>query len=263
MNRRTLALTLSVLSLAAAAGFAQSPAVIKVGATPVPHAELLALVADDLAAAGYRLEVIEFTDYVTPNVALAEGQLDANFFQHAPYLESFASSRGLSLEVAGAVHIEPLGVYSRKYRSLDALPRGATIAIPNDPTNEGRALILLAARGLITLKPGAGLEATLRDIATNPKKLRFRELDAAQLPRTLADVDASVINGNYALPAGLSPVKDAIAIEGPGSPYANVVAVRAGDADDPRIVALVAALRSPKVRDYILSAYGGGVVPAF
>ncbi len=262
MNRKALAL--SVLSLVATLSFAQAPQrVLKVGATPVPHAELLRLVESDLAAQGIKLELVEFTDYVTPNIALAEGQLDANFFQHVPYLESFSAERKLSLEVAGVIHVEPLGVYSKKYKSLDALPNGATIAIPNDPTNEGRALLLLASKGLITLKPGAGLKATLRDIAANPRKFKFRELEAAQLPRTLADVSASVINGNYAIPAGLNPVKDAIALEGAESPYANVIAVRKGESSDPRIIALVAALRSPKVKEFILATYGGGVVPAF
>lgn len=264
MNRKVPALV--VLSLAATLAFGQAPAapvVLKVGATPVPHAELLALVKADLAAQGITLEVIEFTDYVTPNIALAEGQIDANFFQHVPYLESFSAERGLSLEAAGVIHVEPLGVYSKKYRSLAELPSGATIAIPNDPTNEGRALILLAAKGLITLKPGAGLKATVRDIAANPRKFKFKELEAAQLPRTLADVAAAVINGNYAIPAGLNPVKDAIALEGAESPYANIVAVRKGQSKDPRIVALVAALRSQKVKDFILKTYGGGVVAVF
>ncbi|GAB1454742.1 MAG: MetQ/NlpA family ABC transporter substrate-binding protein [Spirochaetia bacterium] len=262
MNRKALAL--SILWLIATISFAQTPQrILKVGATPVPHAELLRLIEPDLAAQGIRLQLVEFTDYVTPNIALAEGQLDANFFQHVPYLESFSAERKLSLEVAGIIHVEPLGIYSKKYHSLSDLPQGASIAIPNDPTNEGRALLLLASKGLITLKPDAGLKATLREIASNPRKFKFKELDAAQLPRTLRDVDASVINGNYAIPAGLNPVKDAIAIEGAESPYANIIAVRKGDTIDPRIVALVAALRSTKVRDFILASYGGGVVPAF
>ncbi len=241
----------------------QDKKVLTVGATPVPHAELLALVADDLAAEGIELKIVEFTDYVTPNVALAEGQLDANFFQHLPYLESFATEKGLSLVSAFAVHVEPLGLYSGRAKSLEELADGASIAVPNDPTNEGRALLLLQAKGLIKLSDAAGLKGTSADIVENTKKLKFKELEAAQLPRVLQDVDAAVINGNYALESGLNPVKDALILEGAESPYANIVAVRAGTENDPRILALAKALRSEKVKEFILSKYSGGVVAAF
>jgi D-methionine transport system substrate-binding protein len=256
----------AIVSLVAVLGLgacARKTEALKVGATPVPHAELLKLVQPDLAAKGIKLEIVEFTDYVTPNIALAERQLDANFFQHVPYLESFASERKLELESAGTVHVEPLGLYSKKYARVEDLPKGATIALPNDPTNEGRALILLASKGLIKLQAEAGLKAGPAQIAENPKGFKFKELEAAQLPRTLVDVDASIINGNYALESGLNPVKDALILEGADSPYANIVAVRKGEAKDPRILALLSALQSQKVKDYILATYKGGVVPAF
>ncbi|MDR0388515.1 MAG: MetQ/NlpA family ABC transporter substrate-binding protein [Spirochaetaceae bacterium] len=237
--------------------------VLKVGATPVPHAELLNLIKSDLAAQGIDLRVVEFTDYVTPNLSLAAGDLDANFFQHTPYLELFAAERNLNLVSAFGVHIEPLGLYSRSLKNIGELRRGASIAIPNDPTNRGRALLLLQANGLITLSASAGIEGTPADIISNPRNLRFRELEAAQLPRALGDVDAAVINGNYALDAGLNPVNDSLILEGAQSPYVNIVAVKAGNENDPRIRALAAALCSQKVKNYILAAYNGGVVPAF
>lgn len=253
----------SSLALGACAPKAANKKVLTVGATPVPHAELLALVAEDLAKEGIELKVVEFTDYVTPNIALAEGQLDANFFQHLPYLESFASEKGLSLVSAFAVHVEPLGLYSSKVKSVGELADGASVAIPNDPTNEGRALLLLQAKGLIKLADTAGLKGTPADIVQNPRNLKFKELEAAQLPRVLQDVDAAIINGNYALESSLNPVKDALLLEGAESPYANIVAVRKGEENDPRIVALAAALRSEKVKEFILSKYSGGVVAAF
>ena len=262
MNRRSFAVfVLATMVFLASAHSA--PKTLKVGATPVPHAELLNLVKGELAAQGIDLQIIEFTDYVTPNIALAERQLDANFFQHLPYLESFAGERKLSLESVVGVHLEPLGLYSKKYRSVADLPTGAAIGIPNDPTNEGRALILLQSKGLIKLKANAGLKATVKDIASNPRKFVFKELEAALLPRSLSDVAASIINGNYALESGLNPVRDALFLEGGESPYANILVVRKGEAKDPRIAALAAALTSAKVRDFILANYGGGVVPAF
>lgn len=237
--------------------------VIKVGATPVPHSEILNYVKDDLAAKGYTLEIVEFTDYVTPNLALNDGQIDANFFQHVPYMESFAKDKGLKLISAGKVHVEPLGVYSKKYKSIEELPDGAVIAIPNDPSNGGRALILLQSNGLIKLKADAGLEATEKDIAENPKNFKFKALEAAQLPRTLEDVDASIINGNYALESGLNPVKDSILLEGEDSPYANIVTVLTGKENDENIKALIEVLQSEKVKNFIAEKYKGGVVPAF
>jgi D-methionine transport system substrate-binding protein len=240
----------------------QDSSTLTVGATAVPHAELLNLVKDDLAGAGITLRVVEFSDYVQPNAALLAGDLDANFFQHIPYLESNADWKS-ALASAFGVHVEPLGLYSNSARTAADLKNGATIAIPNDPTNGGRALLLLQANGLITLKPNAGLTATPLDIQRNPKNLRFQELEAAQLPRVLADVDAAVINGNYALEAGINPVADSLIIEGADSPYVNIVAVRKGSETDPRILALKTALQSQKVKDFILATYDGGVVAAF
>ena len=236
--------------------------VLTIGATPVPHAELLNLVKDDLAAQGITLRVIEFTDYVQPNMALISGDIDANFFQHLPYLQS-NEDWNARLASAFGVHVEPFGLYSTKYKSVADLPNGATIAIPNDPTNGGRALLLLQANGLITLREGAGLAATPRDITGNTKSFRFRELEAALLPRSLDDVDAAAINGNFALQAGFNPINDSLIIEGAQSPYVNIVTVRKGSEQDSKIIALKNALLSPKVRDYILRSYSGGVVPVF
>ncbi|MGI6074772.1 MAG: MetQ/NlpA family ABC transporter substrate-binding protein [Pyramidobacter sp.] len=238
-------------------------AALRVGATPTPHAEILAQVKDDLKAQGIDLEIVEFTDYVTPNLALSDGDLDANYFQHLPYLESFCKDRGLKLVAAATVHVEPMGLFSKKNAKGEKLPDGAVIAIPNDPTNSGRALLLLQSAGLITLAEDSGLSATELDVEKNPHGFSFRSLEAAQLPRSLDDVDAAVINGNYAIPAGLNPVKDALLVEGAESPYANVVAVKEGDENKPEIQALVKALQSEKVRDFILETYKGAVLPAF
>ena len=237
--------------------FAQT---IKVGASPEPHAELLNLIVDDLAQEGITLKVIEFTDYVTPNDAVESGDIDANYFQHIPYLDSFNVEKGYHLVNAGGIHVEPFALYSKKVKSYKDLKKKATVAIPNDPTNEGRALLLLQDAGLITLKEGAGLTATPLDIAKNPLKLKFREIEAASLPRTLNDVDAAVINGNYAIPAGLSAAKDGLFVEGSSSPYVNIIAVKAGNENKPEIKALVKALQSDKVKDYITKKYPNGDV---
>jgi len=221
---RMAAVLLLVLALGAAG--AQAQTVITVGATPVPHAEVLEFIKPILQADGIELRIVEFTDYVLPNLALADGELDANYFQHIPYLETFAADHRLDLTVLVGVHIEPMGLYSQRIGSLDELRSGATVAIPNDATNGGRALLLLQEAGLIRLAEGAGITATVFDVAENPRNLRFRELEAPLLPRALADVDAAVINTNYALEAGLVPLQDAIVIEGAESPYVNVVAVR-------------------------------------
>jgi D-methionine transport system substrate-binding protein len=200
---------------------------------------------------------------VTPNTALVAGDLDANFFQHIPYLESNEEWKAALVNAFG-VHVEPFGLYSSKIRNLDELTNGAAIAIPNDPSNGGRALLLLASKGVITLRPGAGITATVQDITSNPKNLVFRELEAAQLPRSLSDVDAATINGNYALEAGFNPTKDSIIIEGADSPYVNIVVVRKGFENDPRILALSKALRSEKIREYINKTWAdGSVVPIF
>ena len=240
----------------------RSTSVLSVGATPVPHAELLNLVRDDLATQGITLRVVEFTDYVQPNMAVLSGDLDANFFQHIPYLESNAEWSAAMVSAFG-VHVEPFGLYSSRHSNINSLPNGASIAIPNDPSNGGRALLLLQSNGLIRLRPDAGLSATPRDVIDNPRNFRFQELEAAQLPRSLPDVDAATINGNYALQAGFNPVRDSLIIEGADSPYVNIVVVRRGNENDPRIVALRNALLSDKVRQFISSNYGGGVVPAF
>lgn len=236
---------------------------LKVGATPVPHAELLNLVKEDLKTEGVDLKVVEFTDYVTPNLALAEGELDANFFQHFPYLEKFSNERGLNLVSAGKVHVEPLGVFSQKIKDIKDLSNKATIAIPSDPSNGGRALILLHNNGIIKLNDPTNLYVTEFDIVENPKKLKFKPIEAAQLPRVLPDVEAAVINGNYALEAGFSPVEDSLLLEGAESPYANIIAVKSGDESKEDIQKLLKALQSKKVSDYIGANYKGGVVPAF
>lgn len=238
----------------------QGPVTLKVGATPEPHAALLNLVVDDLAKQNISLKVVEFTDYVTPNEALENGELDANYFQHIPYLESFNKEKGYHLVNAGGIHVEPFALYSKKVKSLANLPDGATIAIPNDPTNEGRGLLLLQAAGLLKLDDKAGLEATPVDIKENPKKLKFQEVEAASLPRVLEDVDAAVINGNYAIPAGLVATRDGLFVEDSSSPYVNVIAVKAGHENDPAIKALVAALKSQKVADYVAQHYPNGEV---
>lgn len=216
--------------------------------------------------AGLKLEVKEFTDYVTPNTAVQQGEVDANYFQHQPYLTDFNKKNGTDIvAVPGAtVHLEPLGVYSKGVKKLDDLKKGATVALPNDTTNEARALKLLAANGVIGLKSGVGYDATPKDVTTNPKGLKFKELEAAQLPRSLGDVDAAVINGNYTLEADLSPAEDAIAAESPkDNPYGNFLAVKKGKEDDPRVQKLAKLLTSPEVKKFIEDKYQGAVVPAF
>jgi D-methionine transport system substrate-binding protein len=240
---------------------------IVVGASPTPHAQILEVARDVLKEKGYELEIVEFTDYVQPNVALADGSLDANFFQHVPYLDDYNAERGTNLVSLVAVHFEPLGLYPGKTKALADLKDGAQIAVPNDTTNEARALLLLEAQGLITVKPDAGLKATVNDITSNPKNLKIIEIEAAQLPRSLQDVDLAVINGNYALSAGLVVGKDALAAEDAASvaaqTFANIVAVRAGDENREDLKALAEAVTSEAVRAYIESTFEGSVVPVF
>lgn len=240
--------------------------VIKIGALPTPHGEILEQVQDVLAEQGYALEIVTYNDYVLPNNALESGDIDANFFQHVPYLDNFNEENGTHLVSVGAVHFEPLGIYPGKTTSLDSLADGAVVAVPNDTTNEARALLLLEANGLITLKADAGLNATVLDIEENPKNLQIEELEAAQIGRSIADVDIAVINGNYAIESGFSS-EDALAIEAAESEaaqtYANVVAVKEGNKDNEGITALIEALNSDEIRDYINQNYGGGVVPVF
>ena len=235
---------------------------LKVGVSPVPHAEILGAVKDKLAKEGINVEIIEFTDYVQPNLALNDKNLDANYFQHKPYLDEFARSRNLKLVSAGAIHLEPMSVFSKKIKDLKDLPDGARVAIPNDPTNGGRALLVLQSAGLIKLRDGALITATPQDITENKKNLQFSELEAPQLPRSLEDADISVININFALEAKLNP-KDAIFTESSDSPYANIVAVREGDETRPEIKKLIEALTSQESKDFIEKKYNGAIKAAF
>ena len=239
---------------------------ITVGATPTPHAEILNAAKDALKAEGYTLNVVEFTDYVQPNTALVDGDLDANYFQHKPYLDTFNEENGTHLVSAGAIHYEPFGIYAGKSDSLDELADGAEVLVPNDVTNEARALLLLQDQGLLTLKEDAGLTATINDITENPKNLDIVELEAAQLPRSLQDADIAVINGNYAIEAGLK-VTDALAVEASDSlaaqTYGNVVAVREGDEESNKTKALMEVLTSDDIKEFIETKYDGAVVPLF
>ena len=250
----------------------ENPVTIKVGASPVPHAAMLEAIKDDLAEMGVVVEIVEFTDYVLPNMSLEDGSIDANFFQHQPYLDDFNASESkkdsswTTLVPLVAVHFEPMGLYKGKTASIDDLAEGATIAVPNDPTNEARALLLLEANGLIKIAEGKGLEATAKDIVDNPKKIKIQEIEAAQVALSLQDVDLAVINGNYALEAGLT-TDDAIAQEAKDSEaavkYANVVAVRDGEQALPQFTALAQALTSDAMKTFLEETYKGSVAPAF
>ncbi|MCE5284681.1 MAG: MetQ/NlpA family ABC transporter substrate-binding protein [Pelosinus sp.] len=235
---------------------------IKVGATPVPHAEILEFIKSILAKEGINLEIVTFQDYVQPNLALDQKELDANFFQHIPYLETFNKDHNLKLVSIAKVHIEPIGFYSQAIKSLDQIKTGSTIAIPNDPTNGGRALALLEKAGLIKLKDGVGIKGTEQDIVNNPKQLKFKALEAAQLPRALPDVAGAVINTNYALEAKLNPGKDAIVIEGKDSPYANILVVKEDRAKEAALQKLAQVLTSPEVKKFIEDKYKGSILPA-
>ena len=236
---------------------------LTVAACPTPHAEILNQCVPILAEQGIELVVNEYSDYVVPNTAVEDGDEDANYFQHLPYLEEFNETRGTHLVSVAGVHIEPMGIYAGRVSSLEDLPDGAVIAVPNDATNEGRALLLLEAQGLITLDDSSNLTATPNNIVDNPKNLEFQELEAATIPSVLADVDLAVINSNYALGAGLNPTTDALAIESSDSPYVNVLVVKEGNENNEAIQALVDALHSDTIRDYITETFDGAVVPAF
>jgi len=259
MKRILLAAALSLLAGASGA-FAET---LKVGVTPGEHAQIMEQVKGVAAKKGLDLDIIEFSDYVVPNQALNDGELNLNSFQHQPYLDNQVADRGFKIVSVGTTITTPMGVYSGKIKSLDELKDGATVAIPNDPTNGGRALLVLASKGLIKVKPEAGLKVTPADVIENPKKLEFAELEAAQLPRALADVDAAVINTNYASQAGLNPKKDAIAIESEKSPYANVIAVRAEEKDKPWVKTFVESYQSPEVKAFILEKFNGSVIPSW
>ncbi|EMU53593.1 MetQ/NlpA family ABC transporter substrate-binding protein [Clostridium butyricum] len=239
--------------------------VIKIGVTPKPHKEIVDAAVPLLEKEGYKVEITEFNDYVQPNTAVEEGSLDVNFFQHTPYLNEQVQSRGLHLKSVAAIHLEPMGLYSKKITSLDELKDGSTIAVPNDPSNEARALKLLAANGLIKIKDGELV--TPADITENPKNLKFNELEAAAIPRAIDDVDAAIINGNYAIEAGFDVLKDGIIKEDKDSeaakPYANIVVVKEGNENLEKIQALVKALTSDEVRDFINKEYNGAVIPVF
>ena len=237
---------------------------LKIGATPVPHSEILEEIKPDLKEKGITLEIVEFNDYVQPNIALNDKELDANFFQHEPYLNDFIKEhKDVKLKNAGGVHIEPMGIYSKKIKDLKELADGATVSIPNDPTNGGRALLLLQKAGLLKLKDGVNEMATVQDIAENPKNLKIQEVEAAQLPRTLEDVDISIINTNFAMNADLNPMKDALFIEDKTSPYVNIIAVRDGDENREEIKTLLNTIKTDKVKKFIEDKYKGAIVPVF
>ena len=257
----TGALALSLLS-----GCSKDPKTLKVGATPAPHAEILEIVKDLLAEQNITLEIVEFTDYIQPNDAVESGDIDANYFQHITYMNNFNAEHDTHLVSVGDIHYEPFGIYAGRVSSLAELPDGAQIGVPNDPANGGRALLLLQEQGLITLPEDAGLEPTVLDIVDNPHNFDIVEMEAAQLPRSLDSLDVAVINGNYAIQAGLD-VNDALAIESAegtaGTAYVNVLTVKEGRENDEEIQALLKALQSQEVKDYIAENYGGAVVAVF
>ncbi|MDL0432854.1 MetQ/NlpA family ABC transporter substrate-binding protein [Marinobacter sp. TBZ242] len=260
MKLKKTLVALAAVATFSSAAFAEK---LSVAATPVPHAEILEFVKPKLAEQGVELDVKVFTDYVQPNVQVDQKRMDANFFQHQPYLDEFNDGRGTNLVSVVGVHVEPFGAYSSRIDSLEELEDGATVAIPNDPTNGGRALLLLQKAGLITLEDDSKITATPRDIADNPKNLDFKELEAATLPRILNQVDLALINTNYALEAGLKPTEDALVIEGAESPYVNILVAHEDRADEEAIRKLAEALTSEDVRNFIEENYEGAVVPAF
>lgn len=256
-------LLFTALAAALTASFAQANEKLVVAATPIPHAEILELVKPTLAKEGVDLEIKVFTDYVQPNVQVAEKRLDANYFQTLPYLENFNKGKGTNLVTVVGVHVEPFGGYSKKIKNISELKDGATVAIPNEGSNSGRALLLLQKAGVITLKDPTNALATPKDIASNPKHLKFKELESALLPRVLDQVDLDLINTNYALEAGLNPAKDALIIEDAKSPYVNFLVARPDNKDSAAIQKLAKALTSPEVKAFIEKKYNGAVVPAF
>ncbi|MDB5567006.1 MAG: MetQ/NlpA family transporter substrate-binding protein [Tardiphaga sp.] len=255
-------LALSAFTVLALAGTAHAET-IKVGVTPGPHAQVMEAVKPIAAKKGLDIQIVEFSDYVVPNAALEAGDLQANSFQHQPYLDNQVADRKFKIESVGSTVNFPMGVYSKKYKSWDAIPAGASLSIPNDPTNGGRVLLLLRDKGVLKLKDGVGFKPSIADITENTKKLKIVEIDAAQTPRTLDDVDAAAVNTNYATQAGLDPVKDAILREDPKGPYANVIAVRSADKDKPWVKILVESYQSPEIREFILTKFKGAVLPAW
>ncbi|MBT2747698.1 MULTISPECIES: MetQ/NlpA family ABC transporter substrate-binding protein [unclassified Lysobacter] len=263
MKKVLLPLLLAVAGLSGCGASDTASKKLTVAATAVPHAEILEVVKPLLAKEGVELDVRVFNDYVQPNDQVAQKLIDVSYFETEPYLNAYNKSRGTQLTTIVGVHIEPFGAYSRKFKSLKDVPAGADVAIPNDPSNNSRALILLHKAGVIQLRDPTDSLATLRDITSNPKQLKFRELDSAMLPRVLDQVDLALINTNYALDAGLDPTKDALAIEGSDSPYVNFLVGRPDNLKDPRVLKLAAALTSPQVKDFITKKYRGAVLPAF
>ena len=259
-------LTIALALLIALSGTALAAEKIVIGASPTPHAEILAVVKDVLAEQGYELEIIEYNDYILPNVATQSGELDANYFQHVPYLNEWNEENGANLVAVAEMHYEPFGLYAGKLDSLDDIPDGATIAVPNDGTNEARALLLMQQIGLITLKEGVGLTATKIDVVDNPKNIDIVEMEAAQLPRVLPEVDFAIINGNYAILGGLK-VSEALAVEAADSEaaqtYVNVIVVKEGNEASEKIQALIATLQTEEVRQFMIDNYDGAVLPMF
>ena len=268
MKRRSLILLLPAMLLAACGGSKSEgaksdPGTLSVAATAVPHAEILEHIKPALEKQGLKLNIRVFNDYVQPNQQVAQGQIDVSYFQTGPYLTEFNKAQNTDLIPIAGIHIEPLGAYSRKWKSLDQLPIGATVAIPNEQSNGGRALLLLQKAGLITLKQPTNPLSTINDVIGNPKKIVFRELESATLPRALGEVDLALINTNYALDAKLNPTRDALVIEDGKSPYVNFVVGKPGSEKDPRVQKLVAALRSDDVKRFMADKYKGAVLPAF
>lgn len=259
----TLTALLLVTVVAVGCGGSKDSNTLTVGATAVPHAEILNFIKPKLKEQGINLEVKEFTDYIQPNVQVYEKQLDANFFQHQPYLDQMNSERKMDLVSVVAVHLEPLGAYSKKIKSIDEIADGATVAIPNDVTNGGRALVLLEKNGFLKLAEGKGINATVNDIVENKKNLKIKELEAAMLPRVLDEVDFALINTNYALQADFSPAKDALFIEDKDSPFANILVARPDNKDSDAMKKLAAALTSPEVKQFIQDKYKEAIFPAF
>ena len=269
MKKKTLvlatAMMLAVSALLAGCGAKSADdKVIKIGATVTPHSEILEKVKENLASSGYTLDIVIYNDYVLPNTALEDGELDANFFQHGPYLEDFNKENGTHIISVAPIHFEPMGLYAGKSSSIEDVADGASVAVPNDTTNEARALLLLEANGLIKLKEGAGISSTVIDIEENPHNLKIEELEAAQVPKAIQDVDFAVVNGNYAIEAGLS---DPIVVEASDSlaadTYANIICVKEGNENSDKTKALVDAVLKDNVRDFINSNYKGAVVPVF
>jgi D-methionine transport system substrate-binding protein len=268
MNRRALlgaalVLPLALPALAQSAEIGTAARPLRIGATAGPHSQVLEKVQEIAARDGLVIRIVPFTDYITPNAALAAGDLDANSYQHQPFLDQAVKDRGLPLLMVGKTLVFPMGLYSRRHKAIADIPNGGRVAIPNDPTNGGRALVLLAANGAFKLREGADFRATVADVTDNPRRLRIVELEAAQIPRALEEVEAAAINTNFAIPAGLNPVRDALAIESADSPYANLIAVKQGNENAPWVKKLLAAYQNEEIKTFVRDTFQGAVIPAF